>query len=331
MKRFYSIFVALAATITLGAQNIAVVSPSNSTSIYQTLEDAINSADPGSTIYLPGGGFTIKDETKIDKKLTIMGVSHRGDADNVDGATIISGNLYFVGGSSGSAVVGVYVTGNIDMGAMEAPVTNFTLRYCNVNAVNVQNSSCEGLVVNQCYLRHGINGGNCNVKIENCITGTIVSVIGGVVNHCNLVTNQGPGGGWHRWVLSGVSASSITNNFFVNWSEGHSGDNCYVSNNCIGTGSWGDNPVVAPEGTKLWDDVFKNPNGNKVAISSDYHVNASWAKGQASDGTDIGIYGGSGFSEATSLAPIPRIVSKTVEEQTDATGRLQVTVTVKSK
>ena len=50
----------------------------------------------------------------------------------------------------------------------------------------------------------------------------------------------------------------------------------------------------------------------------------------ALDGTDIGIYGGSGFSDEA-LAPIPRIVSKKVAEQTDGSGKLQIEVTVKAQ
>lgn len=121
----------------------------------------------------------------------------------------------------------------------------------------------------------------------------------------------------------------------LDWRDGLTGDNCYISNNCIGTGTWDSdqNPVVAPEmpeGTNVWDELFGEGHNKGVTIASDYHVIASWAKGAASDGTDIGIYGGSGFSEETSLAPIPRIVSKSVDEQTDASGKLTVTVTVKS-
>lgn len=332
MKRILSILAALAATITLGAQNIAVVSPDNSTTICQTLDEAITKADPGSTIYLPGGGFQVSNNALIDKKLTIMGVSHRGDADNVDGATVISGHLNFVGGSSGSAVIGVFVTGNINVGTEgdnPAAVENFTLKYCNVNGVCVHCGGCLGMLVNQCYLRQGLDGGHNNIKITNCISSAIRFLNGGTIDHSIIVSCQVPSGGW-GYALYDIHSSNITNNFFTDSSTKEIGLN-YISNNCIGTGAWGDNPVIAPEGAKLWGDVFGEGNHRGVTIASDYHVKASWAKGAASDGTDIGIYGGSGFSEAKSLAPIPRIVSKTVEEQSDATGRLQVTVTVKSK
>lgn len=183
MKRKLLIAVAFLATMTAAAQNIAAVSPSNATTIYQTLDEAIVGAESGSTIYLPGGGFQISDEAKINKKLTIMGVSHRGDTDNVDGATIIGGNLYFEEGSSGSAILGVYVSGNINVGTETVPTTNFTARYCNVNSIQVKNSLSSGMIVNQCYLRNVSNFGNTNVKITNCISDRIENIQNGTISY----------------------------------------------------------------------------------------------------------------------------------------------------
>ena len=197
MKRKVFFAVAIIVSMATWAQNIAVVSPSNSTDIYNTLDEAITNADPSSTIYLPGGEFVISDATTIDKKLTIIGVSHRGDTDNVDGATIISGKLQFVGGSSGSAVVGVYVSGNIDVGTVgteeegSAAVTNFTLRYCNVNSILVHNNGCVGILVNQCYLRNTSEFSNTNVKVSNCIVHSLKDINGGTINH-NVVTSNCP-------------------------------------------------------------------------------------------------------------------------------------------
>lgn len=145
MKRKILFAVALLATMTAAAQNIAAVSPSNATTIYQTLEEAIVGAESGSTIYLPGGGFQIKDETKINKKLTIMGVSHRGDIDNVDGATVISGNLWFNEGSSGSAILGCYIHGAVNIGE-DGIVNNVTVKLCNLDVVNVKNNTLYGYI-----------------------------------------------------------------------------------------------------------------------------------------------------------------------------------------
>lgn len=332
MKRILLIVVALVATMTAIAQNIAVVSPSNATTIYQTLDDAINSATNGSTIYLPGGGFQIKDETTIAKKITIMGVSHRGDTDNVDGATIISGRLNFLGGSSGSAVVGVFISGNIDVGNETDAVENLTIRFCNINSIQVHNSNSVGMYVNQCYLRNTCSFGNCNVRLENNIVHSLFYINGGTVNH-NIVTSQGAWTESGRYsiytaygTLRGVANTSIKNNFFLEYSGNQLGGNCQLSNNCIGTGSMGDEPIIIDEG-KTWDDVFTANKG--VSIYSDYHLKGNWGKNAATDGSDIGIFGGSGF-DPDALAPIPRIVSKKVAEQSDGSGKLRIEVTVKA-
>lgn len=331
MKRILSIVVALVATITVGAQNIAVVSPSNSTKIYQTLDEAIINAEAGSIIYIPGGGYAVTDNAKIDKQLTIMGVSHRGDTDNVDGATVISGNLNFIKGSSHSAVIGVYVSGNV---VITDSVANFTMRYCNVNSMQVKSSKSGGMVINQCYVRNNSNFGNCNVKMSNCIIHSLQCVDGGTLEH-NIFTSNidlDPNSIYNDplYVLYQVKNSSIAYNFLLNpGNQTHSGDNCYKDHNCAGSKSWGDNPAVLSKDTK-WETVFKAPKG--VTIASDYHLTETWAKSKDPDLTGIGIYGESGndFSD-TALAPIPRIVSKKVAEQTDGSGKLQIEVTVKAQ
>lgn len=338
MKRKILFAVALLATMTAAAQNIAAVSPSNATTIFQTLDEAIAGAESGSTIYLPGGGFQIKDETKINKKLTIMGVSHRGDTDNVDGATVISGNLNFEGGSSGSAVLGVYLSGNINVGTETDSVTNLTIRYCNVNFIGVYNSKSSGMVVNQCYLRNGGNWGkSSNIRIENNITAGLSFINGGVIDH-NIVTTQHAYSYKKDGTYSGVYTSSptlafvtntlITNNFFLKPNSNNKNfDKELTLNNCMGTDEIGNNPIIIDANVNLWDDVFYANKG--VSILSDYRLKGSWGKGKATDGTDIGIYGN--IAEKKDLTPIPRIVSKKVDESTDASGKLQIEVTVKAQ
>lgn len=328
MKRNVLFAVAFFATLSANAQSIAAVSPSNVTKTYQTLDKAVTEAEAGSVIYLPGGGFQISDDTKIEKKITIMGVSHRADADNADGATTIAGNLNFVGGSSGSAVTGVYVSGDINVGDEENFVSNLTVRYCNVNSIQVKNGNSSGMIINQCYLRNPSNFGYCNVRLENNILHSALYINGGTINH-NIVVSSHYSYRDYTFPLRDINNSIITNNFFLDWQYGHRGSNCEISNNCIGTGTWeaNENGVVIDEG-KTWDDVFESNKG--VKISSSYKLKGSWGKNAASDGTDVGIYGGSGFNPNKSLAPIPRIVSKKVNEHTDGSGLLHIEVKVKA-
>ena len=328
-KLFSTILVAIVATVASYAQTIAVVSSNGVTTMHQTLADAIDKAASGSVIYLPGGGFQLSDETKINKKLTIMGVSHRADTDNAEGATVIAGNIFFEDGSDGSALMGVYVSGTVHVGTVKKAVTNFLMRYSNVNKVDVHNSGCTGMVINQCYLRDYSAFGSTNPTIENCIVHSIAYVNGGTINH-NIVRyhffyyNRAP--------LYWVNNSIITNNFYLDWQNGtYDCNNNTVSNNCIGNAKWGDEPIQIGEG-KEWKDVFKNPEPG-VNINADYHLISSIGKNAGTDGKHIGIYlddNSTGFDDEA-LAPIPRIISKEIPEQTDAEGKLNIKITVKAK
>ena len=327
MKRNVLFAVAFFATLSANAQSIAAVSPSNVTTMHQTLDDAVTKAEAGSIIYLPGGGFQINKDTKIEKKFTIMGVSHRADADNADGATIVSGNLNFVGGSSGSAVTGIYFSNDINIGDEENAVTNVTVRFCNVNSIQVKNGKSSGLIVNQCYLRNNCYFGGCNVSLENNILHSVRDVDGGVINH-NIITSSHYIYNNGTVTLRNINNSRITNNFFTGWSGYSSCSSCDVSNNCFGTtSSWGNN-VIALDKDTGWEKVFEDPKG--IIFSSKYNLIGKWGKGEATDGSDLGIYGGSGFSDNKSLAPIPRIVSKKVNEHTDGSGMLHIEVKVKA-
>lgn len=333
MKRIYLMAVTTIISMTVWAQNIAVVSPGNSTSIYQTLGDAITGATPGSTIYLPGGGFQISDETLIDKKLTIMGVSHRGDTDNVDGATIIAGNLNYVKGASGSAILGVYLTGNINVGTETDSVLNLTIRYCNANSIQVKHSQSSGMVVNQCYLRGNSNLGYSNAEITNCITAPIEKVNGGTFIH-NIVLGQynESNGSW-AWSLGikEVCSSNVTGNIFscrvqstINYGRTLKDGvpNCTGSNNY--GAEWGDNPISIEVGMA---DFFMKWNNGAISPASNFHFKDEYKEYES----QVGIYAGSTpFRDDKSLAPIPRIVSKKVDEQTDGSGKLKVEVKVKA-
>lgn len=332
MKRNVFIAVALFATLTANAQNIAAVSPSNETTMYQTLDEAVTKADNGSIIYLPGGGFQIKDETKITKKLTIMGVSHRGDTDNAEGATAIAGNIFFESGSSGSSVIGVYVSGNINIGFDEQSVNNITVKFCNINGVQVNSNLCSGVTINQNYIRSLSRLNNCNnAIITNNITSAIIGVNGGTVLN-NVFVHAERVGDYYSPILE-ANNSNISYNVFLgtggssngrSWSQAqvHGENNQGVSNMTRGI-DWGESCINI--GDIEWVNVFEKDAG--ISIMSQYHFIGDYTEYEGK----IGIYGGSGFSDEKSLAPIPRIISKKVDEQTDGSGRLHIQVTIKAQ
>lgn len=305
-------FVALLATITVQAQQIAVVSGSTTT-MYQTLAEAIGGATDGCTIYLPGGGFQIADDVKITKQVTIIGIGHKANSENADGNTVISGNLFFNEGSSGSAVMGCYISGDVNIGADEKSVNNILVRYCNLNAFTVKSNLCTGTEINQNYIRSTCNGGNAAIEVTNNIIVKLTYVSGGIVRN-NIfpvvVTNSG---------LNNIMSSTISDNILYDGANGTSGS---VGSNNIFVYSplFGDDYVNLPESE--WSKLFVKNAG--ITPASDFHFTEDYQKYSG-----IGIYGGTGFSDS-GMAPVPFIEAKDIPDKTDAEGKLNIKIRVKA-
>lgn len=318
-KVFLSLFVALMATVAVQAQQIAVVSGSN-TETYKTLADAISKASGGSVIYLPGGGFPISDDVKITKKLTIIGIGYNSEADNADGRTQISGNLWFNAGSDGSAVMGCYINGDVNIGEAETSVNDILIKYCNLNSVQVKNSACLGTVVNQNLIRKGSYFSKAPAVITNNIMHSIARLTGGVVSY-NVTTSYYTTDGY-TVTFNDCNDCVFDYNVILEHNYIHRGNNCQATGNMRRNGTWGDDSINM--GTKDWGDIFeKNAGVNPI---SRYHFMDAY---QQYEGI-YGIYGGTGFSDGQ-LPPVPYISSKSVPTETDASGNLHIKITVNAK
>lgn len=295
------------------SQQIAVVSSNGTTNVKQTLEDAINAATDGCVIYMPGGGFAISDEVKITKRVTIVGIGHTArNSDNADGATIINGNLFFNQGSSGSTVMGCYISGSVVI-AEDGVVDNMLVKLCNVNRIEIKNGGCSGTIANQNYIRDGFSGGSSSdITVNNNILGYCNYVGSGVIKN-NIFTNS-----YSLWSV--VNNAIIEENIFRTYSYIHNGSNCQVMKNLVFDGTWGDDPISINAGPEV---VFKNVNGWAINPVSDFHFTDDYLSYQS----QVGIYAGTGFSE-TNLPPVPYIVAKRIDTETDAEGKLKVQIRV---
>ena len=329
MKKKLLVLFALVASMTVSAQQIAVVK-GGETKLYNTLKEALEGAESGSVVYLPGGGFPIADSDTIRKRLTIIGITHKASSDNVDGRTTISGNLIFGEGSTGSALMGCYVTGNVNIGSKTSAVTDIMLRYNNINAVIVNNSECRNIVINQNYIRNTSDMGQTNAKITNNIVHSIKNVNGGYVAY-NVITAYFSI--WRSSVHSdyyvmSASNSPICNNVFlqkamsgsaVYWQFFTGSDNDVI-NNMAHKRNWGTDGIsIEVE----WTDVFEKNSG--VSTASKYHFINDYKDYEGK----VGIYAGTGFSDGA-LPPVPYIKDCKVDEQTDAEGKLNIRINVKA-
>lgn len=309
MRRFILFLSAVSiVALTTNAQQIAVMNGAGATSVYYTLDDALNSIEDGSVVYIPGGAFKVKDETQISKRVTIMGIGHKPVSDNADGSTVISGNLNFAAGSDGSAIMGVYLTDNMNI-AVGGKVNNILVKYCDANSIQVKSDSCYGIFVNQNYLRSNCSFANSSVTFTNNIVNGLININAGVVTNniiCGEAYGTGPYYNYHSYSYYRVKNSLVKNNISANGNS-----------DCGGT-TFQDNKETGD-----FNGLFMKYNG--INTNSDFHFSDIY------DGSaELGIYGGTGFSDDC-LPPMPRIVSKNIAEQTDEQGKLRIQVVVKNK
>ncbi len=341
MKRFLFVIVAVILSVASAtAQRISVVTESGATSVYRTLQKAIEEAAPGSTIYLPGGGFSIADSVKITKRLTIIGIGHKSDNENADGSTIISGNLWFNEGSSGSALMACKITGNVNIGEDGKEVDDVLVKNCNLNSVQVKNSTCQETVISQNYIRSTSNFGGSNGQVTNNVLHSIQNIVNGFVSY-NLILGAYTyksgsvfnGGSYQNVANIGANTTTINNNILnsdvpYSTSQGY-GSHTYVygsDNQCLSNltlKSGVESSIVLEDVT--WNDVFVNFNGGAISPASDFHFKEDYSQYE----NQVGIYA-NGVQFDNQLAPVPYIVSKSIPEQTDAAGKLNIKIRVKA-
>lgn len=309
LSLFFSFFL-----VTIQAQQISVISPAGTTVLFNDLNTAISSAEAGSTIYIPGGGFQISDETKITKKLTIIGAGYRADTENTDGGTMISGNIRFEKGSDYSTLMGIHLSSDVIIGLQDRPISNILIRYCNISSLKVHGAENINIHVNQSYVRASVNGGGSPLILTNNISSKIVSVLGGVIDHNVLLGVVGDSWG-------SVNDTKVTNNLYLSGGDWYGYRN--IENNNISS-----NPNAGSIIISDWSEVIVGPN-NGVSPTSNFALKGAIGKGAATDGTDIGIYGGTGFKDS-GIPPVPRIISKIIPEQTDEDGNLNIQIHVKA-
>ena len=325
-KVFLILFIAMAAMTSVQAQQISVVKDDGSTTLHRTLAEAIAAIEDGCVIYLPGGGFTIADDVKITKRVTIIGTGHKTVTDNVDGSTTISGNLFFDAGSSQSAIMGCYITGDVVIGE-DGAVNDVLIRYCNLNSVQVKNSECQETFVNQNYIRSNSSFSYSNAKVTNNILHSVRWINNGLVSHNIVISEQSFDFNYTAGII--VDLSKVYNNIVI----GHfstqytyryvqgSGNQC-LYNLTIGNG-------LGEEGIALqnvsWDNLFVNYNGGAINTNSDFHFKDEYKEYES----QVGIYAGTGFSDEQK-APTPYIIEKEIDEQTDAQGKLKIKISVKA-
>ena len=88
--------------------------------------------------------------------------------------------------------------------------------------------------------------------------------------------------------------------------------------------NWGRDPDLKKIEAN-WNDVFENYNGGAISPVSDFHFKGDYKQYE----NQVGVYAG-GVDFDKQLAPVPYIVAKQVDTETDASGKLNVKIRVKA-
>lgn len=330
-QKMITLIVAIATTMTINAQTIALHSSTGVQIIKgnTALATAYTAAQNGDTLYL--SGHTFIPPGSFDKQLSIFGAGHYVDSTLATGKTFINGNVNLSENSDMFYLEGVEITGNFTISTNHS-VNNVIIKRCKINGVieilgDLSNPSNNLALIGN-VLIGAVNLSNAqNVLISNNILQYGLSLTNG-----NLITNN-------------IFTERLTNGYYENFR----GNNNQISNNIfllcgsygvtLGDGNiftnnlftcpnpgLGSNPTIIGNYTNiLQTNIFVNQTGTTFNYTHDYHLQAPTTY-LGTDGTQVGIYGGT-FPYKEGAVPLnPHIQLKNIAPTTDANGDLQIQI-----
>ena len=189
-KKILFVLVALAATIGLNAQKVALhsngtVQHFNGAAAFINAYDASVSGD---TIYLPGGSFNPPAE--FSKTLSVIGAGHYPDSSVVTGKTFINGNIVLREDADNCLFEGVHITGSLSTASNEAVDFLAVKSSCIQGGVSF-NGDLSNPSKNASFIR-SVVGANINLgNAQNAYFANSIISNGSIVNSSgNLFVNN---------------------------------------------------------------------------------------------------------------------------------------------
>lgn len=333
MKKLNILLALVALTASLSAQKIAL----HSTSGVQhftgntAFEMAYNASQGGDTIYLPGGSFN---PLTFDKKLTIFGAGHYPGSTQATGKTFINGAITFGGNADQFHLEGVEITGTVTfttnasinqviikrckiigsfnvLGNLSTPTSNLALiGNVFIGLVNLENA--QNVFMSNNIFQSGLANTNGNLISNNIF-----------LNHYYSCT----------WTVIAGNNNQINNNYFAStWVASCGTGNSFSHNLISGDGvNYGVNPTVTNSYlTVPMSSAFINSPTNLFDYSHNYNLNAP-ATYLGTDGTQVGIYGGTYPYKEGAVPSNPHIQLKNIAPTTDSNGMLNIQINVKAQ
>ncbi len=344
MKK-YSVFAVLICTLLITknilAQNpVATLEHNGTTQVFygsNALVDAYQVSVNGDEILLSTGFFS--PPVLIEKGIKIIGAGHFPDSANVARRTTISGNINISGNGADSLhLEGLFVNSSINF--YDLPTNNVTVLRCGLSGINFNSSSIANgknyCSIIECYVGSvSFSNYGENLLIRHCvILDRISDILDKAIIEGNILLNESDLF-WQYYTLINISGAIIRNNIFLDQHEvglhNNSTNNSYNNNLFVfDTISFANNTCYGNYYNGVQSDLFVNQNGDQIDYTNDYHLkNPGLYLG--TDGTQIGIYGGTVPFKEKGLPSNPQVITKSVASETDAGGNLNINFTVKAQ
>ena len=328
-SRILLLTIAFICAISAHATVLTVSNNNNSPGQYFDFTTAHTAAANGDTIYVHGSPYNYG-TFDISKRLTVYGTGHNPQKQNINRSFV--DNVNFHTGSKGSRLIGFEV---YQAWSADNDVDSITISLCKFNyRIIVDHSLCSNWVIeNNVFLYAGENiHGGCSqdgMRIRNNVLNGIIQSFSNCQNNYHYVE--------HNVFLRAADAFTDCYNFYIN-------DNIFYRANPSGSGvsaTWSNN-LSYQCSTNAFPSGVNQTNVNPQFVnlpaagayfdySYDFHVSATGpAHNAATDGTDIGVYGGAADYNQNGIPRIPYISQFAISNPSVAPGGT-LNVTFKSK
>jgi len=294
--------------------------------------NAHNAASSGDTIYLSGHTFT--PPASFDKQLMIFGAGHYVDSTLATGKTFINGNVTLNENADLFYLEGVEITGNFTISTNHS-VNNVIIKRCKINGTfnalgDLSNPTSNlSLIGNVLMNRLNLENIQNSLLSNNIISNTFQGSNGNMISN-NIIMGF-IWGSTMDYLFFG-SNNTLTNNIIlwegynanVNGSGNIFNNNLYVEP----TPDYGATATSIGNYTGiLQTTIFVNQTGNTFDYAHDYHLQAPTTY-LGTDGTEVGIYGGTFPYKEGAVPHNPHIQLKNIAPTTNANGDLQIQIQV---
>lgn len=325
-------------SISIIAQQKVILQSAGTTRVFggsNPFNDAYTAAVSGDTIYLPGGNLPYPAD--IDKGLVIYGAGFHPDSTTATSPTVLSGHLTFLSNADNSKLEGIQINGDINI-SWNLKVDNLTIKRCRFTSFNAQGDfsppPSENVLLTECIINGEIYVSNLkNSIISNCIIG------GRVNNGRELVVSNNlflfDSDSWY-YNFNDTDNSLISNNVFMRKILATECLHQACENSTFRNNIFKGNPVP---GFNIFEGNYTDVDVSTLLVlqtglvfdfKHNYHL-VNPAAYIGTDGTQVGIYGGSFPFKSNTMPSNPHIVSKTIPPHPDSAGNLQVKIKVSAQ